>query len=420
MFLSRILISDGLFDLTCSYVSKKNFEKSNLTSSIESLLQQANPFKNVAVFNSKGQLLPKVSHWLSMCFKNEVLATTTIKNYGRSFSYLIDYLNEHDLFKDYSNDDALMYIEEHHFKEYFVYLENEENLSLSTIRNREGAYSNFFNSYLSKKKSRPLQYREDSPFSSGCLSKKGKNKLIELIKIDELIGILNLLARESERAVIQFMFDSGLRVSEIPRITKADIDDALAYESGTIIDDDTFCEGTVYKPFYVMGSKGRRNEIKPRYTYVSVSTLHRVKRYISSPIYRKHFKQNQSNNPIFLNSRGKPWTTASLKKMISRVSKKALLQGIIKKNLHPHKLRHSFAVGFLNSNDLGTDAAHRLLILMTAMGHEFLDTTKVYTTIPADIYCHYLDEHGSALHRNDLMQITWDKTKMNLFKKFGK
>lgn len=408
-----------MFDLSDSYISENFSKKSSLTSSVQHLLKQTKPYKSVTVYNSKGELLPQVSHWLSKCFTNESLATTTIKTYGRSFSYLIDDLNEHVIFKEYLNDEALMYIEEHHLKEYFVYLENEKGLSLSTIRNREGAYLNFFNKYLSNERARPLQYRKDSPLSSGLLSKSAKNKLVELLPIEDLINVINLLTREAERAVIQFMFDSGLRVSEVPRVTKAHIDEALTHQTGEIIDDNTFVEGSAYKPFYVIGSKGRRNEYKPRHTYVSVSTLQRVKRYMSSPSYRKFYKQHNLNNPVFLNSKGKPWTTVALKKMIGRLSKKALSLGIISKNLHPHKLRHSFAVGFLNSNDLGSDAAHRLLLLMTAMGHDTLDTTKVYTTIPADIYCRYIDENGSFLHRNDLMDITWEKTKLKTIKKIS-
>lgn len=420
MFLSRILISDESFDLTSSYICKKNSGKSNLTSTVKNLLKQTEPYKAVTVFNSKGELLPKVSHWLSKCFKTQSIATTTIDTYGRNFSYLIDDLNKDKLFKEYSNDDALMFIEEHQFREYFVDLENDKELSLSTIRNREGAYSNFYRTYLSNKKNRPLEYRKDNPFASGCLSKSSKNKLVELLSVDELIGVLNLLTRESERAVIQFMFDSGLRVSEVPRVTVADIDSALSHQTGEIIDDENYVAGTKYKPLYVKGSKGRRNAIKPRYTYVSASTLHRVKRYMSSPSYRKYYKQKGSNNPVFLNSKGKPWTTEALKKMIGRLSKKAIALEVIKKKLHPHKLRHSFAVGFLNSNDLGTDAAHRLILLQSALGHKFIDTTNIYTTIPADIFCRYLDENGSILHRNDLMQITWDKTKLKPIKKVGK
>lgn len=417
--MSRIIVLDKEVDLTHSFVNKNILIKNKVTSAVTSLLTSQAICKCIGVFNLKGQILPRVSHWLSQGFIHTRYADESINTYANNFSYLIDYLNTHDLFSSYENDEALQYIESHHFEEYFNYLAREEKLCASTIRNREATYVDFFKSYLCLSSSRGLEYREDNPLSDGWLSPSPKNKLVETISIDDLIGILKLCTRESERAVIQFMIDSGLRVSEVPRVTKGNVDDAFEFEKSTLIvnedkgeDELTVVIPPSYKPFVVHGSKGRKNEIKPRFTFISVSTIQRVKRYLSSPIYKQHVKRPSRSSPVFLNSKGKVWTKKSLQKLIKRKSKKALKMGIIKRDIYPHILRHSFSINLLQSNDLGTDGNHRMMILKNALGHNSVDTCKVYTTVPSDIYCQFLDENGAFLTRNELMDMVWSKTKI--------
>ena len=53
-----------------------------------------------------------------------------------------------------------------------------------------------------------------------------------------------------------------------------------------------------------------------------------------------------------------------------------------------------------------------MMILKNALGHNSIDTCKIYTTVPSDIYCQFLDENGAFLTRNELMDMVWSKTKI--------
>jgi len=365
----------------------------------------------IAVFNQDMQVLPMVSDWLSIELSN-LSSVESIKTFAKNITYLLDYLSSLPLYKNKPLDSAFLHVQKHTIENYFVYLKNEKGLATTTIRNRDATYRDFFNYYLCKPRDNGNAYRDDNPYEEGYLSSRAKSKLVEMCNVDELVALMMCAHSESERVLLQFMFDSGVRRLEVLRVTKSDIEKALNIDAHSyIVDDHTILVPSQYTKLYIAGVKGKKREVKPRYTLPSINTLARLKRYFSSPEYRLRSKKYGSDAPAFLNSYGAPYKASTINKLLHRLSIRALKKGLIKRAIHPHMLRHGFSGSLLRSKDLGIDAIDRLITLQYCLGHSQLQTTSVYTQLPYDIYGQIINEAGEVLCRADIMELVSIKTK---------
>src|SRR5699024_11526666 len=94
----------------------------------------------------------------------------------------------------------------------------------------------------------------------------------------------------------------------------------------------------------------------------------------------------ESSDVLFLNARGGPITTRGIRYILDKMVKETSLRV----DLHPHKLRHTFATHMLNE---GADlrSVHELL------GHENLSSTQIYTHVTTDRLRNvYLNSHPRA------------------------
>lgn len=143
-----------------------------------------------------------------------------------------------------------------------------------------------------------------------------------------------------DRAVLEIMYATGLRVSELVDLKHADID-LLA---GLVV-----CHGK--------GNKERRVPL-------GKSAIHWLQQY--SAVKAGYGKQSTPN--VFLH-RGRPFTRHLAWSMIKRHAEKA---GI--KDVSPHTLRHSFATHLLQH---GADSRS----VQALLGHSDISTTQIYTHI---------------------------------------
>ena len=139
----------------------------------------------VAVFNSKHQVLPHVSNWLSEALRHGKTPLTTISTYAKNLSYLFDYLNEQSTFKYQELDNAILDIQEYNFNEYFAYLSQIKRLASTTISNRDATFQSFFNDYLCKARNNGKALRDDNPYDDGLIYGSSKSKLVEMCSLDE-------------------------------------------------------------------------------------------------------------------------------------------------------------------------------------------------------------------------------------------
>lgn len=378
-------------------------------------LSETQSVKGCVITNGDMQIMPMLSAWLSDAIRFNTISPNSAKTYARNLSYFLAFLERHPLYKNHHLDEAFLDIQEHTIAEYIAYMKEELGLSSKTIRNRDASVQAFFNNYLCATRGNKEPIRKDNPYSLGLLSPAPKSKLIEMCEIDELIALLRCTESERERALIQFMYDSGVRRSEIIKIKQYQIDDALNFGRKTfILDDNTIQVPSNYKPIFIDGVKGRRRESKPRHTLVSIESLTRVKRYQRSPLFRRYSKKLGNEAPAFLNAEGNRYTASAIGKLLGRLSKRALKRGYITRAIHPHMLRHGFAGAILRSPDHGHDAIDRLITIQVCLGHSYIATTQVYTSLPYDIYGTISSREGRILRRYEIMARVWAKTKLRI------
>lgn len=163
-----------------------------------------------------------------------------------------------------------------------------------------------------------------------------RNKPIpEVLTIEEVKKLISVIKNPKHNLIIKLMYGCGLRVGEVINLQKKDF---------------LFDEGLIH----IKMAKGRKDRM--------------VKIPESLHSQLKAFSKLNSENKIFFESnRGGKLTT----KTIQAIVKHATIRAEIKKNVHPHTLRHSFATHLLET---GTD----LRIIQKLLGHSDIKTTQIY------------------------------------------
>ena len=369
----------------------------------------------VGVFDENGKILPLISSYLSYQTKHEKIAVKSATTYAKNLVYFLEYIRSRTDYDDNESDNVLLNVPVFVIQEYLSCL-SRSGLSSSTIRNRDATLRALFEFICDP--NCPFPYlRLDNPYENGYLSKSPKRTPINACTLDELLILIKSTKSERERTLLQFLFDSGLRRSELSRVMLEDFVDALKFNSEKFITNghDQPIQ-TNYIPLAVKGSKGRGNETKPRWTLISSATLKRIQKYHASPLYKKYARQfrNPAETPAFLNALGTTYTPIAVNKLLERVSKRAIKKGLLTKLISPHKLRHGNAYAILQSNDLGSDYLDRLVIVQKNLGHNQLETTQMYTSIPQEIYNTLCNENGELLTRAEKMKRLTEQTQLKI------
>lgn len=192
---------------------------------------------------------------------------------------------------------------------------------------------------------------------------KSSRKIPEVLSYHEISLILDIIDIHThlgirDRAMLETLYASGLRVSELTGVKERDI---------------LFDEGIIR----VFG-KGSKERIVP----IGSSALEFIKQYLSE--VRFHIKNSNKNaEELFLNSRGGKLSRMGIWKIIDKYVKMTNIE----KNVHPHTFRHSFATHLLEG---GAD----LRAVQEMLGHSDISTTQIYTHIDNQ----YLKEIHSSFH----------------------
>lgn len=171
-------------------------------------------------------------------------------------------------------------------------------------------------------------------------------KVLSIEEVDKLIeqcNVMTLLGLR-DRAMLELMYGTGLRVSEL-----------LALQ----IDDMNFTAG-----FLRCLGKGRKERIVP----VNRSSIEWVQRYMIRS--RRELVRDQRERTLFLNAHGRPLTRQGFFKILAGYAEKSGIE----KEITPHTLRHSFATHLLEN---GAD----LRAVQELLGHADISTTQIYTHI---------------------------------------
>lgn len=184
---------------------------------------------------------------------------------------------------------------------------------------------------------------------------------------DKVNLILEAASNIRDRLILQLMYRCGRRVSEVLALTKGDI----IWEENKII-------------FTILKRKRPVKELKP----VDGGTMRLLKAYVGGEIELKGVRKGMGAEKLF------PITRQYVFKLIRKLGKQTGIEYVGLKKIHPHHLRHSFAVHQVRSN---VKTAEDLRKLQMYMAHANLATTA-----------HYLQFSPDELR--DLVS-TWDKKK---------
>ena len=165
-----------------------------------------------------------------------------------------------------------------------------------------------------------------------------------------------LFARNS--AMVELLYSSGLRVSELVTLKMQDIN----FEAGFV---------------RVIG-KGSKERVVP----VNQRAIQKVKKYLAE--FRPALLGKRASEYLFLTGRGAPMTRQRFWQAIKDFGRQIGIE------LSPHSMRHSFATHLL---DGGAD----LRSLQKMLGHSDISTTQIYTKVTMDrIRKAYLEHHPRA------------------------
>ena len=274
---------------------------------------------------------------------------------GRSLKTIENYRLYLERFIEFSGDITVDKITSEQIRRFRLWLnrhlnDNNQSLSLITQSYHLIALRGFL-TYLSRRDIRSLS-------ADKIILPKTARKQVTFLHYDEVSSLLSQIDLDTEvglrdRAIIELLFSSGLRVSELVNLNRDHIN--------------------LNRREFMVRGKGQ----KDRPVFVSKGAAERVSDYLAS--------RHDSLVPLFISySRftGQSDTSGDYRRLQSRsiqrmVSHYAKMAGITK-HVSPHTLRHSFATDLLmNGADLRS--------VQAMLGHSNISTTQVYT--------HVTDQH---------------------------
>jgi site-specific recombinase XerD len=273
---------------------------------------------------------------------------------GRSYKTGENYTLYLERFVEFSNNTTVDKITSEMIRKYRLWLNryknnNEDELAIITQSYHLIALRGFL-TYLSKRDIPSLSPEKiELP--------KVSRKQVTFLHYDEVARMLDGIALDSEsglrdRAIIELLFSSGLRVSELVNLNKDHVN-------------------TKRREFMVRG-KGQ----KDRPVFIGEATALRVEDYLAARLDNLPplFLSYSRNNTAGTSGDYRRLTARSIQRIINKYAR---LAGITK-HVSPHTMRHSFATDLLmNGADIRS--------VQSMLGHSNISTTQVYT--------HVTDEH---------------------------
>ncbi len=169
---------------------------------------------------------------------------------------------------------------------------------------------------------------------------KTPKRLPEVLSKEETIKLIDSIKNFKHQLMICLMYSAGLRVSELLNLKVKDL----------ILDKNYG---------FVRNGKGG----KDRLFILSKNLIPAIKRLIEKE------NLNEENN-LFQSNRNRKYSPRTIQKIID----KSINESGIKRKIHPHTLRHSFATHLIeNGNDL--------VNVQSLLGHKSPETTLIYTHI---------------------------------------
>ena len=261
------------------------------------------------------------------------LTENTVKNYCSDIIALAQFISTNNILekpKDCSKETL----------QQFIY-QQSKSISPNSQARKISSIKSFFNFLIFEE----LRINSPADLLEGPKLGRKLPATLNLIEIEKILNSIDLHSPNGcrNRAIIETLYGSGLRVSELVNLTLSNV----------------FFKEDIIR----VTGKGEKERLVPLGSY--------SKRYIQ--IYVEEIRnlkkiKKTDYDILFLNRNGKKITRAMIFTIVKDSAKKA---GIEKK-ISPHTLRHSFATHLLEN---GAD----LRSIQLLMGHESITTTEIYT-----------------------------------------
>ena len=288
--------------------------------------------------NIKSKINKSISSFSEYLLYQKGLSQNTVDSYKSDLTKLSNYLQNQDLSK--TNIDN-----------FFIDM-SEFNYSSSTKKRMHSSIKNF------------LKYiNENEDYESIDISDiklKSSKKLPEVLSINDIENMINFYNHETyldsrNRTVIDVLYSTGCRVSELCDINISDID--------------------LDEKYLKLKGKGSKQRIVP----IGSMLYKNLMQYLN---VRETFLQNRGE-PLFLSKSKNKLDRTAVFRIIKKTSKNISLQT----DVHPHTLRHSAATHMLEG---GCD----LRTVQEFLGHSSVSTTQIYTKVTKE----FLEEAFTESH----------------------
>lgn len=250
-------------------------------------------------------------------------------------SYILDIIK----FYEWNNNSDITYMSKKQILEYISFLRsylNEKSINRH-ISSLKGFYLYLVDNNIIR----------ESPLEE-IYSLKTKKTLPKYLSVEEVDRLLNINLKTPfdyrNKAMLEVMYATGLRVSELVGLCFSNID----FENSLIR----------------VNGKGKKERIVP----LGEIAQYYLKIYIND--YRSKLLNKNNYDLIFLNNHGKPISRQGFNFILNNIRKEVKID----KDITPHTLRHSFATHLL---ERGAD----IRSIQEMLGHENISTTNIYTYV---------------------------------------
>jgi integrase/recombinase XerC len=258
----------------------------------------------------------------------------TLKAYAGDLGQFIEYLEQNKI----SETKSLKNITHLDIRGFLAYLK-EKGVAKKSITRKLSALRSFFKYLVTE----GIISEDPTQMVQGM---KLPKKLPQFLYPSEVEALLSAPKNDilgiRDRAIMELLYATGVRVSELVSIKLKDIN--------------------MGANFIIVYGKGSRERI----VFFGSKAAESLEEYLKKS--RPYLVKNLSCEYLFLNKNGTKLTDRSVRRIIDKYVKELSL----KKNISPHTLRHTFATHMLNN---GAD----LKTVQELLGHVSLSTTQLYT-----------------------------------------
>lgn len=281
-----------------------------------------------------------INEFIGELTQHKKLSKNTIESYTRDIKQFMEYLANNRL--DFKN------VKKTNIIAYTLYLQ-KQGRATSSISRSIASIRAFYRVLI---KNHIVVNDPTLNLESPRIEKK-LPQILTIAEVEQLLALpdINLPKGDRDKAMLELLYATGIRVSELISLDVNDVNLDLGYIR---------CRGT-----------------KERIVPIGKIALESLERYLKNS--RDNFKKKKSEDALFLNFHGERMTRQGFWKIIKYY---ASLIGV-DKDITPHTLRHSFAAHLIEN---GAD----LKSVQQMLGHSDISTTQVYAdmikTRISDVY----------------------------------